>query len=213
MYRFLLEPGRKGGWSGIAFVVVLLVSAGMISLPTAAEPGQRIVDFYSAHQVIIIWQQVVGAASLGPFIAFVAAIRHWARVNGRQPSRWLIPASVLVVVAELATNVVPLTIAFASRPSADVAGTLTRVEDIADSALFAAVALFVLSASTREASWVRAIAAVVALTSLARAVVSPLGLSALDVAAPMAFIGFVILLSIRMLTGRGPARSLATINP
>jgi len=213
MLRFLLEPGRKGGWWGIVFVLVLLVGASMVSLPTAAEPGQRIDDFYSAHRQIIIWQQVVGALSLLPFVAFVAAINHRMHVSGRQPSRWLIPAAVLVLAAELGTNLVPLAIALGSRPSADLSHTLTLVEDFSDSALFAAIALFVQAASTGETSWMRALAAAVGLISLARAIGSPLGLAALDVVAPVAFIGFVLLLSIRTLGGLGPARRMETSNP
>ncbi len=210
--RFLLKPGRKGGWSGIVFVLMLLVSAGMVSLPTAAEPGQRIYDFYSTHRQIIIWQQVVGALSLLPFLAFMAAINHRVHISGQQPSRWLIPAAALVVTAELVTNVAALAIALASRPSADLAHTLTLVEDFADSALFGAIAIFVLAASRGEASGVRALAAAVGLASVARAVGSPFGLTALDVAAPAAFIGFVSLLSIRVLGGLGPARRMETSN-
>jgi hypothetical protein len=211
--RFLLEPGRKGGWWGIAFVIVLLVSAGMVSLPTAAEPGTSISDFYSAHRQIIIWQQVIGALGLLPFVAFVAAIVDRVRAAGRQPSRWLIPAAALVVIAELATNLVPLAIVLAFQPAADTAHTLTLVEDLADSTLFASIAAFVLAASTAETSWVRALAALVAVASLARAIASPLGLSALDVAAPLAFIGLVVLMSIRILAGAGPARRLEAPNP
>jgi hypothetical protein len=210
--RFLLKPGRKGGWWGIAFVIALLVSAGMVSLPTAAEHGTNISDFYSAHRQIIIWQQVVGALALLPFLAFVAAIIDRIRATGRQPSGWLIPASALVVAAELATNVVPIALVLASQPSADLAHTLTLVEDLADSALFASIAAFVLAASSAETSWVRALTALVALASVARAVASPLGLTALDTAAPLAFIGVVVLLSIRMLAGAGPARRLEAPN-
>lgn len=211
--RFLLRPGRKGGWWGIAFVLVLFVSAGMISLPTAAEPGTSINDFYSAHRQIIIWQQVVGALSLLPFVAFVSAIIDRVRAAGRQPSRWLIPAAALVVAAELATNIVPMAMVLASHPSADLAHTLTLVEDLADSALFASIAAFVLAASTAEPSWVRALAALVAAASLARAIASPLGLPALDAAAPIAFIGLVVLMSIRILSGAGPARRVEAKNP
>jgi len=48
----------------------------------------------------------------------------------------LIPAAALLAPVEVITNLVPLAIALASGPSADLAHTLTRVEDISDSALF-----------------------------------------------------------------------------
>ena len=202
--RSLIQPGRRGGWWGIAFVILLLVSAGMISLPTAAFAGQSIVDFYSAHRQIVVWQQIIGALALVPLLAFVAAIR--------QHGRWLLPAAALVVAAELASNLVPLAIALSS-PSAELAHSLTVVEDVADAALFGAIAFFVLAATSTEPAWVRALAAAVALVSLVRALASPLGVTALDVAAPVAFIGFVILLSIRLLGGYGPAHRLGSSNP
>ena len=48
--------GRKGAWWGVAFVILLFVSAAMVSLPTAAESGDRIAAFYNAHQQVIVWQ-------------------------------------------------------------------------------------------------------------------------------------------------------------
>ncbi len=59
--------GRKGAWWGVAFVILLLVSAAMVSLPTAAEPGDRIAAFYSAHHQVIVWQQIVAPSRSSRF--------------------------------------------------------------------------------------------------------------------------------------------------
>jgi len=200
--RFPLE-GRKGAWWGVAFVILLLVSAAMVSLPTAEEPGDRIAAFYNAHQQVIVWQQIVGTLALLPFLAFAGALSLWARMDGRR-NRWLMPAAGLVALATVVTSLVPLAMALMPNLSPDLAHQLTVVEDLADSVLFASLAGFVLATSTGAPVWVRALAVLVALAGLARAVLSPFGLTVLDFAAPLAVLGFVVLLSGRLLFRPAP---------
>ncbi len=195
--------GRKGAWWGVAFVVLLFVSAAMVSLPTAAEPGNRIAAFYKAHQQVIVWQQIVGTLALLPFLAFAAALSRWARMDGRR-NRWLMPAAGLVALATLATSLVPLAMALMPNLSPDLAHQLTVVEDLADSVLFASLAGFVLATSTGAPVWVRALAVLVAIASLARAALSPFGVTVLDIAAPLAVLGFIVLLSGRLLFSPSP---------
>ena len=197
--------GRKGAWWGVAFVIVLFVSAAMVSLPTAADGGSRIAAFYAAHQQVIVWQQILGTLALLPFLAFAAALSRWARLDGRR-NRWLMPAAGLLALATVATSLVPLVMALMPDLSPDLAHQLTVVEDLADSVLFASLAGFVLAASTGAPVWVRALAVLVAVAALAQAVISPLGVTVLDVAAPLAVLAFVVLLSGRLLFGPVPAR-------
>ena len=190
--------GRKGAWWGVAFVILLLVSAAMVSLPTAAERGDRITAFYKAHQQVIVWQQIIGTLALLPFLAFAAALSRWARMDGRR-NRWLMPAAGLVVLATVATSLVAGAMALMPDLSPALAHQLTVIEDLADSVLFASLAGFVLATSTGAPVWVRALAVLVAIASLARAVLSPFGVTVLDIAAPLAVLGFVVLLSGRLL--------------
>jgi hypothetical protein len=190
--------GRTGAWWGIAFVILLFVSAAMVSLPSSVETGGRITAFYAAHQQVIVWQQIVGVLALVPFLAFAAALSSWARLGG-QGSRWLMPAAGLVALASVATSLFPLSMVLMPNMPPDLAHQLTVVEDLADSVLFASLAGFVLAASTGEPLWVRALAVIVAIVGLARAVMSPLGVTVLDVAAPMSVLAFVVLLSGRLL--------------
>jgi hypothetical protein len=182
------------------FVVLLLVSAAMVSLPTGEEPGERIVAFYTAHGQLIVIQQVVGVAALGAFVAFALSLR-W--------NRWLRPALWFFVVAELTTNAVPLLIVV-SRPSPDTAHAMTVIEDFADSALFIAIAVFVAAATLRERTWLRIAAYVVAAASVLRAVGGPLGFTALDAVAPLVFVAFVLVLSGKLLI---ESRSAAAAEP
>ena len=118
-------------------------------------------------------------------------------------TRWLILAGLLLGAAELATNLPPLALAALPNPSPATAHTLTLVADLADAALFVAIAAFSLVAALAEPSWVRSVGLAVAAVTLVRAVASPLGVTTLDAAAPLAFLAFVLLLSVRLLlTGR-----------
>lgn len=161
----------------------------MVSLPTAAQTGDRIEAFYAAHGQVIVLQQVLGIVALAAFIAFGLSL---------SPNRWLRPALWAFVVSELATNLVPLVIV-AMKPSAETAHSLTLVEDLADSALFISVALFVIAAPLTQPTWLRVMSYVVAAACVLRAVVSPFGITALDQIAPLILVAFVLVLSIKLL--------------
>ncbi len=86
---------------------------------------------------------------------------------------------------------------------------LTVAEDIADSALFIAIAVFVAAATMTQPVWLRVAAYVVAAACTVRALGSPLGFTALDVVAPLAFVAFVIVLSVKSLVRRQSAAVLS----
>ena len=186
--RFFGTRRAAGGW-GIAFVVLLLVSAAMVSLPTGAETGERIAAFYAAHGQLIVLQQIVGIVAVAAFIAFGLSL---------PPHLWLRPALWAFVACELVTNLVPLVIV-ATNPSADAAHSLTIVEDLADAALFISIALFLSVATLTEPLWLRLAAYLVAVASVIRAVASPFAVTALDQIAPLLFVAFVLVLSLKLL--------------
>lgn len=182
-----LASGR-GGWWGIAFAVGLLVVGAMADLPTAALSGERIAAFYAAHRQVIVAQQVVGALLVAPLLGFAAALDRRIGAGGGRGPRLVVLAGLLLGAANLATIVPPLVLALLTAPSPATAHTLTLVADLADAALFATSAAFALVAGL-------AVAAV----TLARAFASPLGMTALDAVAPIAFLVFVLALSVRLL--------------
>ena len=184
---------RRGGWWGIAFVAAVVVQAAMVSLPTAASSGERIRVFYAVHAQLVVAQQVLGILALIPLVGFVVALQR--RLGGRQ---WLLAGAALVVVAEVSTNVLPLTLVI-SNPSAQTAHGLTVVEDLADAALFASIALFALVVALESGWLLRALGLVVAGLTLARAAASLLAPTILDTVAPIAFLAFVLAVSLHML--------------
>jgi len=133
-------------------------------------------------------------------------------MDGRR-NRWLMPAAGLVALATVATSLVAAAMALMPDLSPALAHQLTVIEDLADSVLFASLAGFVLAASTGAPVWVRALAVLVAIASLARAVLSPFGVTVLDVAAPPAVLAFLLLLSGRLLFGPAAGRHAAEAGP
>jgi hypothetical protein len=204
--------GRNGAWWGVAFVILLFVSAAMVSLPTASEGGERIARFYAAHKQLILWQQVVAVLAVLPLLAFAASLSSWARSNGR-PNRWLMPVAWLVALASVVTSLVPLAMVLMANLSPGLAHQLTVVEDIADAALFGSLAAFVVAASTGAPVWVRAPAFLVAIAAVARAIMSPVGVTALDFVAPMAVLVFVVLLAARLFFSQSPRHRAAEAVP
>jgi hypothetical protein len=191
--------GRRGGWWGVAFVVTLLVGAAMVSVPTATEGGRQIQAFYAAHATVILIQQVLGMVALGFLLAFAMAL-------GARRRPWLLVGTVALAITELATNIPPVILAVGNL-GPDGAHTLTVVEDVADAALVVSIAVFSVAATMTEVAWVRAAGFVVAAVSLLHLVTTSLGVRALDVLAPTAFLALVLILSIRLLMGRNTASS------
>ncbi len=81
--------------------------------------------------------------------------------------------------------------------------------DIADSALFLSVAFFVSAVTLTQTLWLRVASYVVAAACGLRAIGSPFGMTALDQVAPLLFVAFVLVLSVKLLVGSRPAVAAA----
>jgi hypothetical protein len=184
---------RRGGWWGVAFVITLSVAGAMVTLPTATQTGQQISAFYAAHATVILVQQVIGVVAIGLFLAFALAL-------GARRRRRLLIATLLLAVAELATNIPPAILSLL-KLGPDGAHALTVIEDLADAALFLTIAVFSVAATSDQVRWLRAAGLAVAALSALRAVLTPLDVHALDALAPIAFVVLMLILSVRLLLG------------
>jgi len=199
---------RRMGWAGIAFIVLLMTSGLMVTLPTRAMDGAQIATFYAAHRELILLQQGLGALALVPFLAFAVALARQPRSQPQVIRDWLIGAAVLVAATELITNILPIALAITTQ-AGEMAHAFTVAEDVADGLLFSAIAVFAVAASLREVWWVRPLGIIIAGLTLSRALSGLVGLSLLDAVAPIAFIAFVVLLSVRMIATPVPTPRMA----
>jgi len=192
---------RRDGWWGIGFLVLLTLQASMVSVPTAEDPAGHIQAFYLAHGTVIVIAQAIGALALIPFVMFARALDRRARTSPEGARSRIMSATVLIVIVQLVTNVVPILIVTMNDAAAETARSWTRVEDVADAILFACLAFFAVAATRAKPRWIIAVGWVSAALMLVHAAVSPFGESALQVVAPLSFVVLVLVLSIRLLVG------------
>jgi hypothetical protein len=185
----------SGGWCGVVFACGLLVGAAMVSLPTATQNAEEINAFYAANRQIIVVQQIVGGLTLAPFLGLTLTLARHARARGGGGERPIVLAGLVLAITEVATNIAPLLLAFASDPTPASAHSLTALEDLTDAALFASIAFFSFATALNNSSWVRIAGLIVAALTLLRAFASPLGVSALDAVAPITFVAYILVLS------------------
>src|SRR3954471_1840193 len=90
---------------GLTFVVLLLVSAGMASVPGGDDPALKARHFYTEHTSVIGTAQVIGLAAGAVFIPFSRSLRDAWSASGRAP--WVAWSGYAVAGAAVVT-VVPV---------------------------------------------------------------------------------------------------------
>jgi len=191
---------------GAVFVVLLLISAGMVTVPGHQDRVAFVREFYEAHRTVIVTAQVIGVVSSAAFLAFALGLQRQDWV-GRRPLVGL--SGVAVAAAGALACVPPLVLCVvASSAAAGAISGLATASDLVDVALFAAIAFFagsVVIAVNRV--WVRALAALVAVVCALRAVFVLIGEATLELLAPMAFL--VLIVSLAILSWRRAMRPVA----
>lgn len=195
---------RRAGWLGISFVVLLFLSAGVVTLPASSQPAEAIAAFYAAHRAIILVTQALGLVAAALFIGFADGL-GWATAAGPSPRPRAIEYAGLLVAAAAVLTAMPV-IALALSHSAPA--EWLRMTDWSDAVLFLAMGLFGLAVTLKGRAapvWLRLLALLVGLVALARSLAGFLGLtSALDAIAPLAFMALVLAAAITLLPARRP---------
>ena len=193
---------RNAAWLGIIFVVLLFLGAGMVTLPSSARSPEVIAAFYAANRWIIIIAQALGLLAAPVFIAFAFGIQN---------SVSSVPASKRIEAIGLAGIFVGLVSLMTAVPVLVLALTTyglpfwVRMTDLSDAILFLAIAAFCAAAAVRgeyAPAWWRILAALTGLLALVRSIAGFVRASSfLDLAAPLAFVTFVLATSIYHLRG------------
>jgi hypothetical protein len=190
--------GRAAGWWGLAFVVLLLVSAGMATTPGRATPEPVARAFYLEHRGVVAVAQVVGLLAAAAFLPLAVGLQRQSPER-----RGLAAAGFSIAGAAVLTALPVLTLlAVARTAEAGLLRGLLVASDLADVVLFAAIALFAVTvALAARARWVMALGLLVAALSAARGILLVAGSSRLEATAPLAFLVLVSLLSIAAARG------------
>ena len=196
--------GRSTALWGAAFVLLLLLSAGMATVPGGEDSVSFVRNFYEANRTVVFIAQVIGLAAAAAFLPFAAGLQRQDWV-GRAP--WVFGCGATVTAAAVLTAVPPLVLsAIVGEAASSTISSLATASDLVDVVLFTAITAFASSVAVAvDTTWMRALSAVVALMSAARAVLLLTGSAVLELVAPMAFI--VLVLSLAILSLRSQSRA------
>lgn len=184
---------RHTGWLAIIFVILLFLSAGMVTLPSSAQSAAVITTFYAENRTIILITQVIGLIAAPVFIFFAFGLQN--SLSSTPASERLDAigiTGIIVAIASIGTAVpvIALSLTTALLPF------WVRMTDLSDAVLFLAIAAFGAAGALRGTgapAWWRTAAALTGLLALARSIAGFSGInSVLDMIAPLAFIAFMI---------------------
>jgi hypothetical protein len=187
--------GRAVAYWGVGFVLLLLLSAGMVTVPGADQGVSFVRNFYETNRAVIVIAQVIGLAAAVVFLPFARALQRQDWV-GRDP--WVFAGGAAVTGAAVLAGVPPLALCVVARGAASsTISSLATASDLVDVVLFIAIAAFAASVNVAvHATWVRVLSAVVVLSSGLRAVLVLTGGETLELIAPLAFILLVLCLAV-----------------
>jgi uncharacterized membrane protein len=196
------HPRRGGAW-GLAFVVLLLVGAGMASVPGGEDSVAEARRFYGEHTGVVLLSQLVELLATLPLVLFVLAIAGSTLVRSRRDA---LLAGGALVVASVLTLVPPLLlVVLHDRASDGQVHALAALSDLTDVLLFATITAFAACAwAGRGPTWFRWSALLVLVAAAARALEILFGGALLEVVAPVAFILLVVASSVLLIRGRRP---------
>lgn len=190
---------RRAGGCGLAFVLLLLIGAGMASVPGGSESVPSVRDYYEEHARVVVVSQAVELVATLPLICFLRGLAASPLVRAKRAA---VLAGGTLVLASILTLVPPLLLVVRHDDgSSNEVHAWAVLADLTDVLLFAAIAAFAIShgwAGTWP-PWLRWLALLVGCLAAVRAVAILLEGVALELAAPLAFIVLVIVLSILML--------------
>ena len=199
------DPGdshtRRGGAWGLAFVVLLLIGAGMASVPGGQDSVAEVRRFYGEHTGVVLLSQLVELLATLPLVLFVRALADSTLVRSRRDA---LLAGGALVVASVLTLVPPLLlVVLHDRASDGQVHALAVLSDLTDVLLFATITAFAACAwAGGSPGWFRWSALLVAVAAAARALEILFGGALLEVVAPVAFILLAVASSVLLMRGR-----------
>jgi uncharacterized membrane protein len=201
------RPDRVAAGQAGGFIVLLLATELVLSLPDESASAPLVAQFYAAHRVFIIVLQVVGFVAAGLLGAYAWRLRTVDRI--------VAGAGVLVAVCALAPGLITLVLAVLADPAnPGPAGRWNALEPRGDDLLFVGIVAFAAAVAVRlgrELPLLGVVAALVALAGLTRLILEGMGkgLGVLESVAPLAFVvlvGVMAVLSFRGIFEQRPRR-------
>jgi hypothetical protein len=184
----------------VVFVVLLLFAQAAVSLPRTTRSDAFIAGYYADHRAFIAVDQVVQLFCSYLLWRWLTALVSTSALTTRMSSvglRRIRVAGVAVVTASVLTCLAVLVLALVPSLGDGAVRLFADATDWTDVLLFLTVASLGLAcAQAGHPTWLRASGALLAVVAVAHAALSALGSNALGVVGPVAFLVFVLAVSV-----------------
>ena len=181
------------------FVVLLLVGAGMASVPGGDESVLQVRRFYEEHRNVILLSQGVELVATLPLVLFLMGLATSSLVRSRRDA--MITGGAMVLASVLTLVPPALLVLFHDGGSDGNVHALAVLSDLTDVLLFATIAGFATACgwAGQGPAWLRWLALFVAVAAVSRAGEILVSGGLLEVVAPFGFVVLVVALSILLL--------------
>jgi hypothetical protein len=193
------RPDRLGAALAAGFIVLLLTTELVLTLPDETDTASSVAAFYVAHRALIVILQVLGFVAAGLLAAYAWRLRSVDRV--------VAAAGVVTAVCALVPGLITVVLAVvADSANPDSASRWNSLGPRGDDILFVGILLFATAVAVRlgpKIPVLGVLGAIVALSCLVRLIVEGIGKSrgALESIGPLSFIVLVAVMAVLSLRG------------
>ena len=195
----LRKPDRVAGALASGFVVLLLATELILTLPDEADSPVFVAAFYAAHRSFIVSLQVLGLVAAALLGAYAWRLRSIDRV--------VAAAGMIMAVCALVPGLITLVIAIVADPDHPAAaGVWNALEPRGDDILFVGIVLFAGTVAIRLGRRLPALgvlAGLVAVSCLARLVLEAAGRrrGPLEAVGPLLFVILIAVMAVLSFLG------------
>lgn len=193
------RPDRLAAALAAGFIVLLLATELVLSLPDETSTASSVTAFYAQHRTVIVILQLLGFAAAALFGAYAWRLRSVDRLVS-----W---AGVMTALCALVPGLITLVIALVADPADPTSvARWNSLEPRGDDVLFLGVLLFAAAVTVRLGRRIPALGVLgllVAITCLARLILEAAGhrRGAFEAAGPLAFIILVAVMAVLSFRG------------
>ena len=193
------QPDRLAAALAFGFIVLLLSSELVLSLPDEMASASLVATFYAEHRAFIVVLQILGFVAAGLFAGFAWRLRSVDRVVGG--------AGLVTAGCALVPGAVTLVIAVVADPAKPAAAARwNNLEPRGDDLLFVGIFLFAAAVAVRlgrRIPLLGVLAGIVALSCLGRLVLEAMGKprGAFESVGPLSFVVLVAAMAVLSLRG------------
>jgi len=193
------RPDRVGAALAAGFIVLLLATELVLTLPDETDTASAVATFYAAHRALIVTLQVLGFVAAGLFGAYAWRLRSVDRV--------VAVAGLVTAVCAVIPGFITLVLAIAADPAnPDSAAYWNSLEPRGDDILFLGILFFAATVALRlgrKIPMLGVVAVVVAVSCLVRLALEVTGnsLGAVESIGPLSFLVLVAFMAVLSLRG------------